>query len=76
MISLNSANVLTTATVEAHMEQKDVVNNGMPDRIRLYAGGDRPFFEDVEPANPTLYLIHNLLTGSEADSLVKAPRAR
>jgi len=76
MISLNSANVLTTATVEAHMEQKDVVNNGMPDRIRLYAGGDRPFFEDVEPANPTLYLIHNLLTGSEADSLVESAKSK
>jgi len=70
MISLNSANVLTTATVESHMEQKDIVNNGMPDRIRLYAGGDRPFFEDVEPQGPTLYLIHNLLTSEEVDSLV------
>mmetsp|Transcript_17292 Transcript_17292/g.47631 ORF Transcript_17292/g.47631 Transcript_17292/m.47631 type:complete len:532 (-) Transcript_17292:3048-4643(-) len=70
MISLNSANVLTTATVEPHMEQKDIVNNGMPDRIRLYAGGDRPFFEDVEPLRPTLYLIHNLLTSTEADALV------
>ena len=62
MISLNSANVLTSATVEPHMEKDDVVNNGMPERIRLYAGGDRPFFEDVETHNPTLYLIHNLLT--------------
>eukprot|EP00536_Pseudo-nitzschia_multiseries_P009808 jgi/Psemu1/325782/estExt_fgenesh1_pg.C_2850002 len=74
MISLNSANVLTTATVEAHMEQKDIVNNGMPDRIRLYAGGDRPFFEDVEPLRPTLYLIHNLLTSTEADSLVQSAK--
>ena len=76
MISLNSANVLTTATVEPHMEQKDIVNNGMPDRIRLYAGGDRPFFEDVEPQGPTLYLIHNLLTASEADSLVETAKPR
>jgi len=74
MISLNSANVLTTATVEPHMEQKDIVNNGMPERIRLYAGGDRPFFEDVEPFHPTLYLIHNLLTSSEADALVEAAK--
>jgi hypothetical protein len=39
-------------------------------RIRLYAGEDRPFFEDIEPANPTVYLIHNLLTAKEADQLV------
>jgi hypothetical protein len=72
MISLNSANVLTTATVTPNMDEADIINNGMPDRVRLYAGGDRPFFEDVEPVDPTLYLIHNLLTEEECDSLVKA----
>jgi hypothetical protein len=72
MISLNSANVLTTATVEPGMDQSQIVNHGMPDRVRLYAGGDRPFFEDVEPVHPTLYLIHNLLTGDEADELVQS----
>jgi hypothetical protein len=72
MISLNSANVLTTATVTHDMKPADIVNHGMPDRVRLYAGGDRPFFEDVEPFNPTLYLIHNLLTEEEADNMVKA----
>jgi hypothetical protein len=72
MISLNSANVLTTATVEPNMDASDIVNHGMPERVRLYAGGDRPFFEDVEPVRPTLYLIHNLLTGEEADDLVKS----
>jgi len=76
MISLNSANVLTTATVEPHMSQNDVVNNGMPERIRLYAGGDRPFFEDVEPVGPTLYLIHNLLTATEADELVASAKTK
>jgi len=65
MVSLNSANVLTTATVDAGMTQEEIVNHGMPDRVRLYAAGDRPFFEDVEPAEPTLYLIHNLLTDDE-----------
>lgn len=40
-------------------------------RIRLYAGGDRPFFEDVEAAEPTIYVIHNLLTVSECDALVR-----
>lgn len=44
MISLNSANVLTSATIEPNKGKDDVVNNGMPERIRLYAGGDRPFF--------------------------------
>ena len=62
MISLNSANVLTSATVTPDMKQEDIVNSGMPDRVRLYAGGDRPFFEDVEPVDPTLYLIHNIMT--------------
>ena len=71
MISLNSANVLTTATVTPDMTQADIVNNGMPDRVRLYAGGDRPFFEDVEPVDPTLYLIHNLMTHEECDSLAQ-----
>lgn len=72
MVSLNSANVLTTATVEQGMDSADIVNHGMPDRVRLYAGGDRPFFEDVEPVQPTLYIIHNLLTETEADQLVAA----
>ena len=72
MISLNSANVLTTATVTPDMAPSDIVNHGMPDRVRLYAGGDRPFFEDVEPVDPTLYLIHNLLTEEEAQHLVQS----
>ena len=76
MISLNSANVLTTATVEPNMDPSDVVNHGMPDRVRLYAGGDRPFFEDVEPVRPTLYLIHNLLTSIEADDLIQSAQSK
>ncbi|CAJ1942644.1 unnamed protein product [Cylindrotheca closterium] len=76
MISLNSANVLTTATVTANMAKEDIVNNGMPDRVRLYAGGDRPFFEDVEPTDPTLYLIHNLMTDEEADSLLQSAKSK
>ena len=39
--------------------------------IRLYAGGDRPFFEDVQAVNPTVYVIHNLLTPKECESLVR-----
>lgn len=70
MISLNSANVLTTATVTADMAKEDIVNNGMPDRVRLYAGADRPFFEEIEPVNPTIYLIHNLLTEEECEALI------
>mmetsp|Transcript_9917 Transcript_9917/g.15272 ORF Transcript_9917/g.15272 Transcript_9917/m.15272 type:complete len:503 (+) Transcript_9917:170-1678(+) len=69
MISLNSANVLTSATVTPDMDPKDVVNHGMPERVRLYAGGDRPFFEDVTQEAPALYLIHNLMTEEECDSL-------
>ena len=76
MVSLNSANVLTTATVTAEMEAADIVNHGMPERVRLYAGGDRPFFEDVEPMNPTLYLIHNLLTKEEAKGLILSAESK
>jgi hypothetical protein len=32
VISLNSANVLTTATVTHDMKKEDIINNGMPDR--------------------------------------------
>jgi hypothetical protein len=71
MISLNSANVLTSASVSPRMKRSQIVNNGMPDRVRLYAGGDRPFFEDVEATEPTIYLIHNLLTKEECDSFVE-----
>lgn len=44
--------------------------------IRLYAGGDRPFFEDIESSKPTLYVIHNLLTNEECDALIKRARPR
>lgn len=37
----------------------------------MYAGGDRPFFEDVQAMNPTVYVIHNLLTPKECDSLIQ-----
>ncbi|CAB9516061.1 prolyl 4-hydroxylase [Seminavis robusta] len=76
MISMNSANVLTSATVTPNMAAEDIVNHGMPERVRLYAGGDRPFFEDVEPADPTLYLIHNLLTKQECDNLIEAAESK
>jgi hypothetical protein len=39
--------------------------------VQRIAGGDRPFFEDVEASEPTVYLIHNLLTGPECDALVQ-----
>jgi hypothetical protein len=76
MISLNSANVLTTANVTPNMAQSDIVNHGMPGRVRLYAGGDRPFFEDVEPVEPTLYLIHNLMTTEETDNLIESAKPK
>jgi hypothetical protein len=47
-----------------------------PRSIRLYAGGDRPFFEDVVSAEPPVYLIHNLLTVEECDSLVNQARVQ
>lgn len=76
MISMNSATALTTATITSETKRRDIVNNGMPDRVRLYAGGDRPFFEDVEAAEPTVYLIHNLLTEEECDALIQKAEPR
>eukprot|EP00551_Chaetoceros_affinis_P012011 CAMPEP_0203682094 /NCGR_PEP_ID=MMETSP0090-20130426/44691_1 /ASSEMBLY_ACC=CAM_ASM_001088 /TAXON_ID=426623 /ORGANISM="Chaetoceros affinis, Strain CCMP159" /LENGTH=594 /DNA_ID=CAMNT_0050550867 /DNA_START=241 /DNA_END=2025 /DNA_ORIENTATION=+ len=70
MVSLASGNLITTATVEEGMEEEDIVNNGMPERIRLYAAGDRPFFEDVSSQSPVLYLIHNLMTEEECLTLI------
>ena len=73
MISLNSGNILTTATLPDE-EDEDVEEDtsqmyGMPDRIRLYAAGDRPFFEDISADQPLVYLIHNLLSVEECDML-------
>ncbi|GFH60498.1 hypothetical protein CTEN210_16974 [Chaetoceros tenuissimus] len=70
MVSLASGNLITSATYEEGMKEEDIVNNGMPDRVRLYAAGDRPFFEDVTSKNPILYLIHNLLNEEECSSLI------
>jgi PA domain len=76
MMSYNSANVLTSATVTSEMSQDDIVNHGMPERVRLYAGGDRPFFEDVIPSKPVLYLIHNILTPEECDRMIKSAQKK
>ena len=70
MISLASGNILTSATVKEGMDPEDVENNGMPDRVRLYAADDRPFFEDISSDKPVAYLIHNLLTVDECQALV------
>jgi hypothetical protein len=42
----------------------------------LYSGGDRPFFEDVEPSEPTLYLIHNLLTPEECNAMIASAQGK
>ena len=44
--------------------------------MRLYAGDDRPFFEDVESSQPTVYLIHDLLTSAECDALIAQAEPR
>ncbi|GMH50541.1 hypothetical protein TrLO_g14009 [Triparma laevis f. longispina] len=56
MISLSSGNMLASAGEDG---------KGMPERVRLYSGGDRPYFEDVSQVGPMVYLIHNLLGGEE-----------
>lgn len=42
----------------------------------LAAGGDRPFFEDMEAQEPMAYLIHNLLTEAECQSLIRRAQPR
>ena len=77
MVSLQAGNVITTALATDDMDP-DVVNGGgaLPDRVRLYAGGDRPFFEDVVSGDPLVYLIHNMLTSDECDGLVSAAEGK
>ena len=71
MVSLQAGNVITTALATDDMDPA-IVNSGgaLPDRVRLYAGGDRPFFEDAVSRAPVVYLIHNMLTGEECDDLI------
>ena len=72
MVSLQAGNVITTALATDDMDPKEV-NKGaaLPERIRLYAGGDRPFFEDAMSGSPLVYLIHNMLTPEECDELLR-----
>ncbi|KAL3773143.1 hypothetical protein ACHAWO_011811 [Cyclotella atomus] len=72
MVSLQAGNVITTATATDDSDPNEV-NRGaaLPERIRLYAGGDRPFFEDAMSSNPLVYLIHNMLTPEECDELLR-----
>ena len=73
MISLTSGNILTTSGDDgtgantANTVDPDPTGglSSMPSRVRLYAGGDRPFFEDVSIDGPMVYLIHNLLDGGD-----------
>lgn len=71
MVSLQAGNVITTALATDDMPA-DVVNSGgaLPERVRLYAGGDRPFFEDAVSKSPVVYLIHNMMTDEECDNLI------
>lgn len=76
MVSLASGNLITTATYEEGMAEEDIQNNGMPERVRLYAAGDRPFFEDVMSQDPVLYLIHNLLNQEECEMLMNSAKGK
>eukprot|EP00977_Amphora_coffeiformis_P011215 scaffold2688_cov157-Amphora_coffeaeformis.AAC.7 len=79
MISLNSANLLASATYDNTSRRSPpsrLTNKYLPERVRLYAGDDRPFFEDVESSRPTVYLIHDLLTPAECDALIAQAEPR
>ena len=71
MVSLQAGNVITTAMATDDSDPNEINKGaGLPDRIRLYAGGDRPFFEDAVAKTPVVYLIHNMLTSEECDALI------
>lgn len=71
MVSLQAGNVITTAMATDDSDPNEINKGaGLPDRVRLYAGGDRPFFEDALSRTPVVYLIHNMLTGEECDALI------
>ena len=72
MVSLQAGNIITTALATDDMDPA-LVNSGgaLPERVRLYAGGDRPFFEDAVSKSPVVYLIHNLLSDEECEELLK-----
>ena len=71
MVSLQAGNVITTAMATEDSDPNEINKGaGLPDRIRLYAGGDRPFFEDALSKTPVVYLIHNMLTIEECDALI------
>lgn len=79
MISLNSANLLASANYDTSSRRSPpsrLTNKYLPERVRLYAGDDRPFFEDVESSQPTVYLIHDLLTSTECDALIAQAEPR
>jgi len=71
MVSLQAGNVITTAMATTDTKP-EIVNRGgaLPDRVRLYAGGDRPFFEDAVSKAPVVYLIHNMLNKEECADLI------
>lgn len=71
MVSLQAGNVITTATADDNDPKDAKKGIALPERIRLYAGGDRPFFEDAISSGPLVYLIHNMLTPEECDELLR-----
>lgn len=67
--------MITTATVTENTKQEEIISNSMPERIRMYAAGDRPFFEDCSSTQPGLYLIHNLLTKQECQQFIRCTQS-
>jgi len=43
-----------------------------PRRMRLFAGGGRPFIESVTDVTPVLYLVHNAMTQQELDAALSS----
>lgn len=78
MVSLASGNLITTAASPSvdhdtyqQEQEEEAPTFALPERVRLYAAGDRPYFEDVISQHPVLYLIHNLLDSNECQSMMQ-----
>ena len=80
MVSLASGNLITTAASPSNhnndddqqqQQEEEEPTFALPERVRLYAAGDRPYFEDVISQHPVLYLIHHLLDSNECQSIMQ-----
>ena len=61
------AKVRTPSLMVSYAAGQQLREHG-PRRMRIFAGGDRPFIESVTDAAPLLYLVHNAIMDSEIEA--------